>query len=446
MITSSPREPSHRLLPYAHGQHLYERSVIKTSGTRILTENPRSRLVSTSDWAITQDGYSRLPQRELFDLPQQSPRRERVIESIESPTHGKHSKAVLEHTSADMKEAILRNDARQSFHESGKQRIVYEVDDSPHLFKRRRLENVEGRRTHALAESSSLQRPVLIPMSHHNHSASTGQELFMVRRAEDPEAFTVSNAERDSHVSSRTHWIGEPTVDALRSYDRMPVTSSSSHPLQVVLSPVQSHPYILSSQVPSQQVSHGQHRVVDEFRVLNHDQYEASAPYVSLSTNRSDPRRYVPVAPYRVQETGLSTTQCGSHGVLLSDQVSAVTRPSFQGSAESSNYRQSKAEEPYFVAMVESPQETVRSRTKNYLREETSGGNTLQINEPVALSYRTAPRDGQPQIQPFDNMDDSLRITPPSQVAGHHGVDTHTRPTQLLRARNQNPTERSAQG
>ena len=446
MINSSPRKSPHRVLPYVDGQHSYERFTIKTSGTRILAENPGSRLVSTSDRSIAQNGYSRFPQRELFDLPQQSPRRERVIESIESPTYGKYDKAVLEHTSADMNEAALRNDAKHSFHESGKQRIVYEVDDSPHLFKRRRLENVEGRRIHALAESSSLQRPVLIPLSHHNHSASTGQELFMVRRVEDPEAFTVSNAERDPHVSSRTHWIGEPTVDALSTYDRMPVTSISSHPSQVLLSPAQSHPHILSSHVPSQQVSHGQYRVADEFRVLDHDQYEASAPYVSLSSNNPEPRRYVTVAPHRIREAGVSTTERGSYGGLFSDQVPAMTRPSFQSNVESSNHHQSKAGEPHFVAMVESPQETVRSRTKNYLREETSAGNILQVNEPVALSYRTAPRVVQPQTQLFDNMDDSLRTTPVSQVAGHYGVDALPRPTQLLRARNQNPTERSAQG
>ena len=84
--------------------------------------------------------------------------------------------------------------------------------------------------------------------------------------------------------------------------------------------------------------------------------------------------------------------------------------------------------------------------TKKYLREETSAGNTLQINKLVALSYRTAPRDIQPQIQQFDDMDDGLRITPVSHVTGHYGVDTHTRSTQLLRARDQNPVERSAQG
>ena len=412
---------------------------------RILAEHPRTRLVSTSDRAFAQDGYSRPPPREIFDLPQQSSRHERIIESIESPTYGKYDKVVLEHTSADRNEAILRHDARKSFHESGKQRIVYEVDDSPHLFKRRRLENVEERRTRPFAESSSLERPVLIPLSHQNHSTTTGQELFMARHAEDPEAFTISNAERDSHVSSRTHWIGEPAVAPPSSYDRMPLTSISSHPLQVVLSPIQTPPYTISSHVPSQQVSHDQHRVVDEFRVLNHDQYEASAPYFSLSSNNSEPRHYVPVVQHRAQEAGVSTTLRGSHRILFSDRVSAMTRPSFHSNAESSNRRQYESGEPYFVVTSESPQKTVQ-RTKDYLREDTSAGKILQINEPVALSYRTASRDGQPQNQAFDNMDDSLRIAPVSQVAGHYGVDTHTRPTQLLRARTQNPMERSAQG
>ena len=383
-------------------------------------------------------------QHEILDQTLPRPHVERVFESIESPTRGRHGKVVSEKSPRSPTVQNFRLGGSQYIHEHPQRMMVYEVDENQELPDQRDGGILEGQHHYRHARRHDPQRSILIPIGTHEHPAQTAYRPVIIRHDDGLQA-SAPDRERDLHQLTKVIPRTQAQQDAaiLNSENRLPVFPVSSYPSQVFLSPFESRSHTIPSRVASQQVSQNQNRVVDCSRITSDHQYEAMAPYVSLPDNGSEPKYYVPLHSKGIEKVESGASQHVSRQAPRFDQVSQLSRPSFDSTSGVLAQREDNPRAPYYLILDESSQVTKSAGRRAYVPLESTSSKVRWPVEPILLqqsaSAKTASQAPYPESQGVESRGMAAKLPRENVPPG-----LYTMPNRLSRGRIQDHEERCA--